>query len=65
MAEYNYQPGLKSEPRREDFKNQIEFDLARINYWYENKGREDHPLWNVMQKMEANLRCKLGLNIIE
>lgn len=65
MAENNSQYGLKNEPRRQDFKNQIEFDLARINYWYENKGSESHPLWNIMKKMEANLRCKLGLKILE
>lgn len=65
MVEYIHQTELKSEPQRQDFKNQIEYDLARINYWYENKGREDHPLWNVMKKMEANLRCKMGLRILE
>ena len=65
MADQNYQTTLKSEPQRQDFGNQIEYDLARIAYWYENKGREDHPLWNVMKKMEANLRCRQGMSIIE
>ena len=55
-----HQSQPESKPKPEDFKNQIEFDLARINYWYNTK-EHNHPMYKMVKAMEANLRCKLGM----
>lgn len=55
---------LKTKPKREDFNDQIVFELALIDYWYCHYGK-NHPLRSMVESMEANLRCKLGMTLPE
>jgi hypothetical protein len=55
---------LVREPKKEDFKNELEFDLARINYLFATKS-PDQSLQNMLKSMESSLLCKLGMLISE
>lgn len=59
MHENKQQKSIISEPKREDYKDDIDFELARIDYWYSTK-TPDYRIQNIVEMMETHLLCKLG-----
>ena len=52
------------EPKRGDYRTEIEFDLARVEYWLKTKG-ENHPMNNMVKLMESSLLSKVGFSTLE
>lgn len=55
---------ITAKPKREDFNNQILFELALVDYWYCSH-EKNHPMRRTIESIEASLRCKLGMVISE
>ena len=64
MTNNNQQQTSIREPKRESFKNEMEFDLERIKYWYSTKDA-DHPLFNAIKSMESRLLYNSAVGIVE
>ena len=56
----NKQQSAVKEPKREDFRDEIDFELARIDYCYRTP---DYRIQNIVQMMESQLLFKLGMNL--
>ena len=60
MIETNQRETIVSEPKRENFKDQLDFELANIDYWF-NTETPEYGIRNIVASMEARLNSKLGI----